>query len=297
MDSPSQNNPNIVQKSEVENNDSSTSSNPPSHKKGLSLPLVSLLLFFALVIGGLAVWLYMNTQTTQKESVVNVTPSAPAKAKKLVVGTDATLPPMEFVEDGTYLGYDIDLTNALAQELNTEIEFKQIVFDDLFTALENKEIDMIISAVTITDERKLKYDFSEPYLNAGQVIITKKDNMTIKTTSDLKGKRIAVQAGTTNETQALLYTSPELVMRYPDYVQATKALVDGKVDALFNDLPGGKGNTNENPTLKIASDPFTNEYYGIVFRKGDPDAKTINEALASIRVKGILTDLKQKWLD
>jgi ABC-type amino acid transport substrate-binding protein len=52
-----------------------------------------------------------------------------------------------------------------------------------------------------------------------------------------------------------------------------------------------------NPTLKIASDPFTNEYYGIVFRKGDPLVKQINQALESIRVKGYLTDLKQKWLD
>ena len=113
----------------------------------------------------------------------------------------------------------------------------------------------------------------------------------------LKGKKIAVQQGTTNEQSALKFTSPNLVIRYPDFVQATKALVDGQVDAIFSDLSGAKGIVTKNPTLKIASDPFTNEYYGIVFKKGNPEVKQINKALDSIRIKGILTDLKQKWLD
>jgi ABC-type amino acid transport substrate-binding protein len=86
-------------------------------------------------------------------------------------------------------------------------------------------------------------------------------------------------------------------VRYTDFEEATQALADGTVDAIFTDLPNAKGITIANPELKIATDPFTNEYYGIVFRKNDPLVGSVNDALSSLRVKGVLTDLKQKWLD
>src|SRR6185503_18807173 len=205
---------------------------------------------------------------------------------------------MEYIaSEGAIIGYDIDLGNALAAELGTTIEWKNIPWDDIFKALEKKDVDMIISSVSITDERKKIYDFSDDYLNAGQVILTSKENTTITSAETLKGKKIAVQEGTTNETEALKYTSKELVVSYPDFEQATKALVDGKVDAILSDLPGAKGIVTANPTLKISSDPFTNEYYGIAFRKNDPNVAKINQALSALRTKGVLTDLKQKWLD
>lgn len=264
---------------------------------GFNLPLG--LILVTLFLGGLLFVALFFQKQIQKTNILNSEPqpSALVLPKKLVVGTDPTLQPMEYSENGKLLGYDIDLANLLSKELNIPIEFKNILFDNIFTALEQKQIDMIISAVTITPQRQQKYDFSQAYLNAGQVILTKKDNTSIKSTSDLKGKKIATQKGTTNETSALKYTADNLVIRYDDFEQATKALVNGTVDALFTDLPSGKGITLANPTLKIASDPFTNEYYGIVFRKGDPILEKVNQALDSIRVKGFLTDLKQKWLD
>src|SRR5258706_557820 len=117
---------------------------------------------------------------------------------------------------------------------------------------------------------------------------------TITSAESLQGKKIAVQQGTTSEQEALKHTSANLVIRYADFEQATKALVDGKADAILSDLPGAKGIVTANPTLKIASDPLTNEYYGIVFRKGDKNIQKINEILSSLRTKGVLTDLKQK---
>lgn len=264
---------------------------------GFNLPLG--LILVTLFLGGLLFAALFFQKQIQKTNILNSEPqpSAVVLPKKLVVGTDPTLQPMEYSENGKLLGYDIDLANFIGKELGVEVEFKNVVFDNIFTALEQKQIDMIISAVTITPERQQKYDFSSPYLNAGQVILTKKDNTSIKSTSDLKGKKIATQKGTTNEASAVKYTSDNLVIRYDDFEQATKALVNEEVDALFTDLPSGKGITLANPTLKIASDPFTNEYYGIVFRKEDPILEKVNQALDSIRVKGFLTDLKQKWLD
>lgn len=261
----------------------------------INLGVILIILFIAGLL--FAAWYFQkqiqktNTLSSEPQPIATVLP------KKIVIGTDPTLEPMEYEEEGKLVGYDIDLANFIGKELGAEVEFKNVVFDNIFTSLEEKQIDMIISAVTITPERQQKYDFSNQYLNAGQVILTQKDDNSIKSTADLKGKIIATQKGTTNEESALKYTSDNLVLRYPDFEQATQALITGKADALFTDLPSAKGITLANPTLKIASDPFTNEYYGIVFRKGDPLLNPVNQALDSIRVKGFLTDLKQKWLD
>lgn len=271
---------------------------PVAPKKSRSMLWVIILLVVAFICGLFVVGWYFQSQLQKVAPTQEVVPTPVVKLEKLIVGTDATFQPMEYVaSEGAIIGYDIDLGNNIAAELDTTIEFKNIPWDDIFKALEDKQIDMIISSVSITDARKQIYDFSEEYLNAGQVILTRKDNTTITTAESLTGKKIAVQEGTTNETEALKYTPEELVVRFPDFEQATKALIDGKVDAMLSDLPGAKGITTTNPTLKIASDPFTNEYYGIVFRRGDPKIEKINEAIAALRTKGILTDLKQKWLD
>src|SRR6185369_143432 len=272
---------------------------PPVHKKGKGMIWVIAFLVVAFICGlFIAAW-YFQTQlqkvTPEKQAMQSTTETP----KKFVVGTDGTFQPMEYSASGeaTLVGYDIDLGNRIGSELGSTVEFKNIPWDNIFKALDDKQVDMIMSSVTITDERKLKYDFSDNYLNAGQVIIVRKDNTTIMSAETLQGKKIAVQEGTTNEAEALKHTAPTLVIRYPDFVQATQALVDGKADAILSDLPGAKGIILANPTLRIASDPLTNEYYGIVFRKGDPNVKKINEVLSSLRTKGILTDLKQKWLD
>lgn len=86
-------------------------------------------------------------------------------------------------------------------------------------------------------------------------------------------------------------------MRFPDIVQATTALKEKKIDAVISDLTSAKALIKTNAELQILGDPLTNEAYGIVFRKGDPRKKQIDSALDSLRIKGVITDLKQKWLD
>ena len=273
-----------------------TSFFPQNFKVSVRLIILLLTLIF---FGGLlmAVWYF---QTQLQKNVGYTLPETlvtPTHVKLLRVGTDPTYPPMEYVQDDKMIGYDIDIANYVLQELGIEAEFKNILFDDLFTSLDKNEIDMIISTVTINEERKQKYDFSEPYLNAGQVIVTRKDNTDIVSTIDLKGKKIGVQTGTTIETEALKYTDDQLVVRYTDFDQTIQALIDNDVDAIFTDLPNAKGLILQKPELKITSDPFTNDYYGIVFSKGDPMVKQVNQALESLRIEGVLADLKQKWLD
>lgn len=225
--------------------------------------------------------------------------SVPIQQKeKLIIGTDATYPPMEYKhENGNFEGYDIDLANEIGSEMGYDIEVKDIAFDKIFDALDTKEIDVIISSVTITEERSQKYNFSEPYINAGQVIVVRRnEGKSAMSTEDLKGKRVGVQKGTTSEEEALKYTSRNLVTAYSDYTQAVVALSNKLVDALIVDLTAAKGLVDENPTLAIVSDPFTNEFYGVVLRKDDVELKSqIDRVVLSLQKRGVLNNIKQKW--
>lgn len=218
---------------------------------------------------------------------------------KIKIGTDATFPPMEFTDsEGNLVGYDIDLGNKIADEIGVKAEFVNIAWDDLFNQLVAKKIDMIASGVSITDERRMKYSFSESYINAGQVIMTRKNDTSIKSVADLADKKIAVQAGTTNQDEALKYTSAELVLAHDDFLLAIKSLLDGQADAILADLTLASSVVDGHQNLKIASDPFTSDYYGIVFRKDDAElVKEVNTALDVLRQRGVLVFLKQKWLE
>ncbi|MCA9391668.1 basic amino acid ABC transporter substrate-binding protein [candidate division WWE3 bacterium] len=257
------------------------------------------ILMIVLVIAVVAI---VSLPNLLKNNTATPTPMPSSKSgtpTTLVIGTDATYPPMESVdEEGTLVGYDIDLGNKLAENLGLTAEFNNIAWDDLFPALLSGDIDVIISGVTINEQRQKLYDFTAAYLNAGQVIITQEQNTTIESVDDLAGKIIAVQGGTTNQTQALKYTSTELVKSFDNFEDATEALVAGQADAIFSDLTNAKGIVEAHSTLKIASAPFTSEYYGIVVRKGESDlVGQLNSALEALRKQGYLVFLQQKWLE
>ncbi len=233
------------------------------------------------------------------EYTSNYPSSVPMQQKeKIIVGTDATYPPMESKdENGNLVGYDIDLGEEIGTELGYDVEFKDIAFDKIFDALDTKQIDVIISSVTITDERSQKYNFSEPYINAGQVIVIRRDGKEdAMSAEELKGKRVGVQKGTTSEEEALKYTNRNLVNAFSDYTQAVAALSSRTIDALIVDLTAAKGLVDENPSLVIASDPFTNEFYGVALRKDDVELKSkIDKVILSLQKRGILNNIKQKW--
>ncbi len=285
-------------------NTASDSSMPSMNSAGGTSPKASRFPLFAIFIVA-ATFIATLVTVTKFASNPNVRKSeaaAPTPVRtviKILAGTDATFSPMEYIDERKEIvGYDIELGKKMSEELNADIEFVNIPWDGLFTALEQKKIDMVIAGVTITDERKQKYIFSDPYLNAGQVVITKKSDTDIKSPLDLKGKKVGVQKGTTNEEEAAKYTSDTMVMRYDDFILAAKDLMEGKVDAVFSDLPAAKGIITDNPGLKIASDPFTEEYYGIVLRKDQVELRNkINTAITSLRQKGILNNLKEKYLN
>jgi polar amino acid transport system substrate-binding protein len=284
---------------------------PPEEKKR-KIPLLPILIIVGLVVA-FAVGLFLLRQslykeinkhgTTNHEATMSQMPESSSMQdhlmdkKVLVIGNDPTYAPMESLnEKGEPVGFDIDLGNAIAKEMGIKVQFKAVPWDNIFTSLERQEIDLIISSVSITEERKKLYAFSEPYLNAGQVVVTAKTNTLIQRPEDLTGKKVGAQEETTSLEQAKKYSTA--AKAYPDPDAAVADLLKGTLDGVIVDLPAAKGYTDKNPTLKIATDPFTSEYYGIVIKKGDTAMQEhINSILKDLQQKGVLADLKAKWLE
>ena len=141
-------------------------------------------------------------------------------------------------------------------------------------------------------------DFSDPYFNAGQVVVTTADKADgIGGVEDLDGKKVGVQAGTTSEVEAKKYTDPSLVSGFADYDLAKSALLNGVIDVIIIDYPAAFGVVSGEATLKIIGNPFTQEFYGVAVKKGEEKLLAeINKTIRRLKKEGKLGELEQKWL-
>jgi len=218
--------------------------------------------------------------------------SAPAPAKVYVVGTDAAYAPFESQnEKGEIVGFDIDILKAIAAKAGIEVKFVNTPWEGIFNALGQGDRDMIVSAVTITDERKQTMDFSDPYFDAQQLIAVK-ENSRIAKFADLKKLKVGVQTGTTGDeavTKLLGKTSTN-IKRFESTPLALKELESGGVDAVVADNgvvihyvannPGGKFKT-------VSDKDFVPEQYGIALKKGNTELQAkLNKGLADIKADG-----------
>lgn len=219
----------------------------------------------------------------------------------ITVGTDATWPPMEFVnEEKEIVGFDIDLMEAIAREAGFEVEFQNTAWDGIFAGLGAGEYDAVISSVTITEERKETMDFSEPYINAGQVLIVRSDQSGVTTLSDLEGESVGAQIGTTGAIEVDNTDGVEL-RTYDELGLAIEDLANGRIAGVVADTPIAAdyvlGNDNYRDRLMIVGEPFTEEYYGIAVQKGNDEVLAlINEGLEAVIESGEIEELKDKWL-
>ena len=224
--------------------------------------------------------------------------AAPA-AIKIKVGTNAEYRPFEYVdESNTIIGFDVDLMNALAETAGIEYELVNTKWDGIFVALANGEFDAVISAVTITDERKETVDFTEPYFNAGQVVAVLADNETITGLDSLTDAvTIGVQLGTTADIFLTDNTTAQ-ISRFDELPLALQALANRDVDGVVAELPVLGDYLKANPSLngKIVGEPFTDELFGIAVNKAKPEVRdALNEALATIKGNGVYDQLYNKW--
>jgi len=278
---------------------------PPVQKKGgKGIMIVIIIILIILILGGSAGYYYMKMQQPQPQSTKQTTTMKPAPTSNtLTIGVDSTYPPMESINKaGQYEGFDIDMGNMIGKELGKKVVWKTILFSDIFTDLNKNDYDIAISSITITPQREQFIDFSIPYLNAGEVLLVKKASSSadkiIETASDFNGKKIGVQSGTTDLTEAQKLFPPNLIVQYPSNIPALADLQSGKIDAIITDLPDAIGVVQANNNVRVATNPLDKEYYGIAFRKNETQLKNqINMILTNMQNQGILQQLTNKWLE
>ncbi|KKP67903.1 MAG: Glutamine ABC transporter, periplasmic glutamine-binding protein [Candidatus Roizmanbacteria bacterium GW2011_GWA2_35_19] len=255
--------------------------------------ILTIAIFLILVIGSYFFWAKGSFSLFKKPLSKGL--MAIKEKGALIVGTDATYPPLEYEEDGKIIGFDIDLATEIAKDLGVPLEIKNISFDKIFTSLANSDVDLVISSVTITEERQKKMIFSTPYLNAGQVIVVSSSNKTIQSVDDLNNLSVGVQVDTTSKTEAEKYTNK--VTDYPDYDKAQSDLNSGKISAIVIDYPAGISMTQASSgKLKVVGNPFTSEFYGVAINKGKIDlALRVNDTINKIKKSGRLNDLEVFW--
>jgi len=221
-----------------------------------------------------------------------------AAAKVLKVGSDCTYPPMEMQNEktGAFEGFDIDLIKAVAKKMGRTVQILNTGWDGIIPGLMNGNYDCLISAMTITDDRAAQINFSDPYFTAGQVILVMADNTSIKGPADLKGKKVAVQMGTTGDI-AVSKMEGVTVLRFNTNPEAVQELRNGGAAAVVADSTTLMWEALKDSKLKLVDKkPFTVEYYGIGVKKGnDSLLNAINKALARLKVSGEYEAVFAKW--
>lgn len=215
------------------------------------------------------------------------------------VATDATFPPFELVDEATkqLTGFDVELMNAIAQKAGFKLEWTNLPFDPMLAGLSECQYDAAIAAITITEERKQSMLFSDPYINAGQIVVVRKGETRIKSKDDLGGMTVGAQLGTTGAIEA--QKIPGVTFKpYDTYDLAFLDLANGQIDAVIADYPTALGFIGKHPEkLTTVGEVFTEESYGIAICKNRADlVEKINAALKALKDEGFIQQLEQKWL-
>ena len=232
-------------------------------------------------------------------------PAAPAatETRAYVVGTDAAYAPFEFENEKKEVqGFDIDVLTAIAEKAGIQVKFVNTPWEGIFATLDQGDRDIVISAVTITEERKQSMDFTEPYFEARQLIAVGKGVTDIKTFNDLKGKKVGVQTGTTGDevVQKLLGKTSEDIKRFESTPLAMKELESGGVQAVVADngvvINYLQNNASAGLSLIEDNQSFTPEFYGIAVKKGNAELLgKLNEGLKAIKADGTYDKIYAKW--
>ena len=232
-------------------------------------------------------------------------PVADLKGRMLKVGSDTTYPPFEFVDTKTnrIVGFDVDLVNAICNLINCKAQFITTNFDTIFVALAQKQFDMVVSGVTVTDERKKTVDFGDSYLKYGETLLIKAGDTTVKSKDDLKNTKIivGVQTGTSNEQTALKLVADQKaqIKRYDTFDQAVAALIAGDVNCVEIDQPAALGYMATNPgKIQTIQDTFTSDDLAMAFQKGDKElVDAFNAGLKAIRDNGTYNNIQDFWFN
>jgi glutamate transport system substrate-binding protein len=199
-----------------------------------------------------------------------------AASKHLTIGVKFDQPGFGVKDpvSGKVDGFDVAIGKEIAKALgltDDQITFTEAISANRIPYLKEDKVDLVIATMTITDARKLEIDFSRPYFKAGQSLLVKKDNTTIKTVTDLNGKKACSVTGSTSEKNVKDKAPQVDLLSLDAYGACVSSLKDGRVEAVTTDDIILAGFAKADPTLKLVGGAFTQEPYGIGYKKGKDD--------------------------
>lgn len=220
----------------------------------------------------------------------------------LIMATNAAFPPYEYVEGEEYKGIDVEIAQAIADDLGMKLEIDDMDFDSIIPAITTGKADMSLAGMTVTEDRKKNVSFSDSYATGVQVIIVPEDSDITGPDDLANDKMIGVQQGTTGD----IYCSDtpenggfgeEHVIAYPNGASAVQALITGKVDAVVIDNEPAKAYVAENEGLKILDTEYLTEDYAIAIAKDNTELlDKVNTSLAKLKEDGTVQSIIDKYI-
>lgn len=256
----------------------------------------SWLILSTLILSSLLVALAQDSNTEL------VTELPDLEGQRIVVGTDATYPPFETIENGKVVGFDVEVTSAICELINCVLEFQPTGWDGIFPALAAGEFDMVASGVTITAERDEIVDFSEPYFTVSQAIALRPEHDGLSLEELIEGDfTFGAQIGTTNAKLAEDFVGRQRVQLYNDFNAAILALINGDVDVvIIDDTPANAFEQEYAGEVTVGLRNVTGEepeYLGFAFQEGAELIDAFNAGLAVLKENGQLEALRSAYFD
>lgn len=223
-----------------------------------------------------------------------------AAQDKLMVGVDTAFVPFEFKQGDKYVGFDIDLWDAIAKKMNVSYELRPMDFGGLIPGLQSRNLDVAMAGITITDTRKQVVDFSDGYYDADLLMAVSKSNNRITRFSDLTGKKVGLKQGTAAAT-FMKSKYPADYVEFPNIDNAYLDLQAGNLDAVVHDSPNVLYYVKTAGGGKVKStgetDSILPQQYGFAMQKNSSLTAKVNAALAALRAEGTYAKIYVKWFN
>lgn len=217
------------------------------------------------------------------------------KTGPIIMGTNAEFAPFEYWEGTEIVGFDIEISEKIAEKLGRELKIEDMEFEGLIAALESGKVEFIAAGMTKTEDKAKQVDFSDAYFTSSQLITVRADETEITSGDDLVGKTIGVQLGTTGEAVSQEIEGTD-VISFDSGAMALVDLANGKIDAVVLDAEPTKNYTADNAELKVIEQELTKEEYSIVVPKGNTELlNAINETLKEMKENGEYDALMAKY--
>lgn len=223
------------------------------------------------------------------------------KRGKVIVGVRTDTKPFGYKDiNGTLQGYDVELAHHIAKAIlgdENAVEFVPVTAENRVEKLNSKQVDILIATMSVTNQRHLVVDFSEPYYVAGQALMVKSLGR-INSLRNLNGKRVIIVYGSTGEESIKRNVPEAIVIGFKTYTDAVNALVNGQADALIADDTVLLNYALEHKSVKLLPNRYSWEPYAVAFRKDENSKRLqtrINFTIENLKAMGVLRRMEEKW--